>query len=103
MNISLTAISILWAISDFIADRKNRSDESIDPKKDSSAWRNALDVQGNRSLWVSLFSELKQLSCDSRAEVRNSAVQTLCKALSILGTHFSLEIWDACFENVFPS
>lgn len=88
MNISLTAINLLWSISDFIAKehvnyqekRLGKSTISVDKFVDGimkDAIETAIDKQlginspilseeSFESLWIGVFNELRQLGTDSR-------------------------------------
>jgi len=72
VNTSLTAIGLLWTIAD-----QDSGGDSID-----------------RTL-----SKLVMLASDSRAEVRNAAVNTLFSCIVGRGGSFSPERWERCFSE----
>jgi hypothetical protein len=75
VNTSLTAITLLWTIAD-----QDRGSESID-----------------RALF-----RLVNLASDTRAEVRNAAVNTLFSCIVGRGALFSPARWESCFsETIF--
>jgi hypothetical protein len=73
VNISLTAIGLLWSIAD----------------QDSNSW--SID----RAL-----TELVLLSSDNRTEVRNCAVNTLFSCIVGRGQGFTVEQWEACICQI---
>lgn len=125
LNISLTAVGLLWTMTDFIA--KGLLNESFEEKEtgvgsivkqiDSekmedqahSVPNNARDrpyVDGvdYEKLLFSVFSLLQNLGADERPEVRNSAVRTLFQTLGTHGQKLSKRMWEDCLWNyVFPT
>eukprot|EP01114_Cavostelium_apophysatum_P016981 TRINITY_DN4944_c0_g1_i2.p1 TRINITY_DN4944_c0_g1~~TRINITY_DN4944_c0_g1_i2.p1 ORF type:complete len:1482 (+),score=384.90 TRINITY_DN4944_c0_g1_i2:202-4647(+) len=146
LNISLTAINLLWNLSDFVA-RENSSEfahkgsptssllspRGLPPKGKVDALvdelirqaiATAVEKQLNGvtsptlprpgfnqeqksyafdTLWFSVFTQMKQLGTDGRAEVRNGVIQTLCKSLTTHGELLSTQIWNSClWKIVFP-
>lgn len=120
LNISLTAIGLLWTTTDFIAKRILHvpSDEKesgiLDGEKtemqmnDVSNGMNGLPPSLNSAdhekLLFSVFSLLQELGADERPEVRNSAVRTLFQILSSHGQKLSKKMWeDSLWNYVFPT
>ena len=88
LNISLTAINLLMAVADFIANETRLSEgEQSQP----SPFNN---------LWESVFNELKQLGSDSRYEVRNCSAQTLFKTVTTHAALFSANNWENIIRKV---
>lgn len=126
INISLTAIGLLWTATDFIAkglvrrlgEEKSETefiskhhdsweafqDEHIGPG-DSTANHEIVKTSGidwNRLLF-SIFSILEKLAADERPEVRNSAIRTLFQTLGSHGQKISGSMWEDCLRiYVFP-
>nr|XP_043614780.1 protein MON2 homolog [Erigeron canadensis] len=117
LNISLTAIGLLWTSTDFIAkglyegfieDGKGEGPEHNNGKKieltggtikkvdqeDSSTI-----VAEHEKLLFSVFSLLQNLGADERPEVRNSAVRTLFQTLGSHGQKLSKSMWEDCLWN----
>jgi hypothetical protein len=100
INISLTAINLLWNLSDYIAKEsvlsgrnngnQQHNNDNVDPSINSSLY----------SLWFPLFSEMKRLSADERYEVRNCAIQTLFKTITTHGLILGKEAWEDCIWKV---
>lgn len=129
LNISLTAIGLLWTATDFIAkglihgpvEEKETGISDLDsfPKKmdGEKAEEQALDISDNLNdqtplinivdsdkLLFSVFSLLQKLGADERPEVRNSAVRTLFQTLGSHGQKLSKSMWEDCLWNyVFPT
>ncbi|KNA25395.1 hypothetical protein SOVF_006550 [Spinacia oleracea] len=117
LNISLTAIGLLWTTTDFIAkghirlssgqsekaDSEKREEVTTDSTKvDSQA--SIFNVVERDKLLISIFSLLQTLGADERPEVRNSAIRTLFQTLGTHGQKLSTSMWEDCLWNyVFPS
>ncbi|KAL5138824.1 Benzyl alcohol O-benzoyltransferase [Glycine soja] len=124
LNISLTAVGLLWTMTDFIAkgllngpfEEKEAGVGStvkqIDSKKMEDQTRISNNVRDQASvdgvdfekLLFSVFSLLQNLGADERPEVRNSAVRTLFQTLGTHGQKLSKSMWEDCLWNyVFPT
>ncbi|XP_020087242.1 protein MON2 homolog isoform X3 [Ananas comosus] len=129
LNISLTAISLLWTATDFMAKGLVKSaaqeaelvsdvepvkgqektyetyeDEAIGHPTDGNAsqvpMKSAVD---HKKLLFSVFSILQRLGADERPEVRNSAIRTLFQILGSHGQKISRIMWEDClWQYVFP-
>ncbi|XP_010256047.1 PREDICTED: protein MON2 homolog isoform X2 [Nelumbo nucifera] len=117
LNISLTAVGLLWTTTDFIAKglqvqagEKDLGmlDIQFTPRKiDSENMEgqvpliNAVDCD---KLLFSVFSLLQKLGADERPEVRNSAIRMLFQTLGSHGQKLSRTMWEDCLWNyVFPT
>ncbi|KAL5702278.1 hypothetical protein ACHQM5_027513 [Ranunculus cassubicifolius] len=130
LNISLTAISLLWTTTDFIAkglvhghlDEKEtetianlrssplQNGEKIvqkgirDTNEESDDKVQVLDTFHREKLLFAIFSLLQKLGSDDRPEVRNSAIRTLFQTLGSNGQKFSRSMWEDClWKYVFPA
>ncbi|XP_050143388.1 uncharacterized protein LOC126619152 isoform X1 [Malus sylvestris] len=124
LNISLTAIGLLWTTTDFIAkglmhgigEEKETgiSDVQLDgekPKEQASDVSDnvndqapLLNVVDRDRLLFSAFSLLQKLGADERPEVRNSAIRTLFQTLGSHGQKLSKSMWEDCLWNyIFPT
>lgn len=120
LNISLTAIGLLWTATDFIVkglahwtqedfvtDPKNYEDK-VEPTLDSheevnDANQYSITVERDKLLF-SVFSLLHQLGADERPEVRNSAIRMLFQTLGSHGQKLSRSMWEDClWSYVFPT
>lgn len=98
MNISLSAIQLLWKLSDFVLKKmKSTTDSEINIGANDESVKD-IDI-----LWMNLLEELSLHCSDRRPEVRNSAHQTLFRTMSLNGKRFKLNSWNECIWNViFP-
>ncbi|KAF8874390.1 hypothetical protein CPB84DRAFT_1817905 [Gymnopilus junonius] len=87
-NIALTAAaSLLWSVSDAIQSKRKNVDEEPEYSE----------------LWMFLLLEVLGLCTDSRAEVRDGAIQTLFRTMQLYGATLSPETWEQCIWKVtFP-
>ncbi|KAI4378915.1 hypothetical protein MLD38_016333 [Melastoma candidum] len=125
LNISLTAIGLLWATTDFIArgisygpsEERGREEATVDDQYDGEEkWEKthaastrdsvpalSMTADDYNKLLFSVFSLLMRLGADERPEVRNSAVRTLFQTLGSHGQKLSRHMWEDCLGNyVFP-
>ncbi|KPM11199.1 MON2-like protein [Sarcoptes scabiei] len=109
LNVSLSAIGLIWNEADFLFTNQNLILESIEryAKKGHKFISIDLPFCDNltplQSLWISLFKNLSNLCTDSRLSVRKSSVQTLIATLSKHGQSLDYKTWKAIFFYVlFP-
>lgn len=128
LNISLTAIGLLWTTTDFIAkglihghgEEKETVISDVHPilkqldgeipkeqtmnVSDANDQSPMLNIVDSDRLLFSVFSLLQKLGADERPEVRNSAVRTLFQTLGSHGQKLSKSMWEDCLWNyVFPT
>ncbi|XP_042513144.1 protein MON2 homolog isoform X2 [Macadamia integrifolia] len=129
LNISLTAVGLLWTTTDFIAKGlihghaeereigipttqsipkqrrpEEREEQSIYSNNEADDQVPLVDVIDHNKLLFSVFSLLQQLGADERPEVRNSAIRTLFQTLGSHGQKLSRSMWEDCLWNyVFPT
>ncbi|KAL2456123.1 ARM repeat superfamily protein [Forsythia ovata] len=120
LNISLTAVGLLWTSTDFIVkgllhgteedtetDQRNSEkgeEHTLDLDNEVIARTSLLNFVDGDKLLLSIFALLQQLVADERPEVRNSAVRTLFQTLGIHGQKLSKSMWEDCLWNyVFPT
>ncbi|KAL6528116.1 hypothetical protein OROHE_015066 [Orobanche hederae] len=119
LNISLTAVGLLWIATDFIVkglmhstNEKNVTDQRNYDKQEEPApdshdkvTETAYfpDAVEHDKLLFSVFSLLHKLGADERPEVRNSAIRMLFQTLGSHGQKLSKSMWEDCLWNyVFP-
>ncbi|GAN02041.1 protein MON2 homolog isoform X3 [Mucor ambiguus] len=114
LNISLTAVGLLWNLSDFIQTRRidlgkesTQAEEKID--KDSINIDLTLSNEDESNpktysiLWMLLLLQLSHTCIDWRPEVRNGANQTLFRTITMNGHVLGPHLWNACiWEVLFP-
>ncbi|GJW24696.1 protein MON2 homolog isoform X1 [Tanacetum coccineum] len=117
LNISLTAIGLLWTSTDFFAkglvegapeetgretlEHKNggKIEQSGITAKKVDQQDSMITVAEHEKLLFSVFSLLQNLGADERPEVRNSAVRTLFQTLGSHGQKLSKSMWEDCLWN----
>ncbi|KAG2305536.1 hypothetical protein Bca52824_034187 [Brassica carinata] len=122
LNISLTAIGLLWTLTDFIAKglhhepliEKGSGFNNVDTTpqqtngegvEDSNKpdYEARIQVVNHEKLLFLVFSLIQKLVADERPEVRNSAVRTFFQILGSHGNKLSKKMWEDCLWNyIFP-
>ncbi|KAE8010084.1 hypothetical protein FH972_006478 [Carpinus fangiana] len=129
LNISLTAIGLLWTATDFIAkglvhgpggeketgildvhsipkqmDGEKTEELALNISYTANEQSSLINIVDCNKLLFSIFSLLHKLGADDRPEVRNSAVRTLFQTLGSHGQKLSKSMWEDCLWNyVFPT
>lgn len=105
-NISLTATSFFWSVSDFLQRQTERF--SIESHVDAFVTEETLakltkdkdpSVSQN-SLWLLLLLRIVDVTTDSRSEVRNNAIHTLLRILDAYGQQLTPKAWRLCLNRV---
>ncbi|CAO3644476.1 unnamed protein product [Cunninghamella echinulata] len=118
LNISLTAVGLLWNVSDFIQTRRltlinesgskddvDLNDEIIskDTMTIDSTITDNESPQVLNTLWMLLLLQLSRICIDSRPEIRNGAIQTLFRTIIMNGNILGPRLWQAyLWEVLFP-
>ncbi|CAN6858526.1 unnamed protein product [Brassica oleracea] len=122
LNISLTAIGLLWTLTDFVAKglhhgslmEKESGLNTVDTTpqqtivegvEDSNKpdYEARIQVVNHEKLLFLVFSLIQKLVDDERPEVRNSAVRTFFQILGSHGNKLSKSMWEDCLWNyIFP-
>lgn len=113
LNISLTAVGLLWNLSDFIQTKRQElaklEHSTGDVKIDTSSLNIDTPLDGDESiatlstLWMLLLLQLSHICTDWRPEVRNGANQTLFRTIMINGGVLGPELWRAVtWQVLFP-
>ncbi|CAG8510749.1 17383_t:CDS:10, partial [Dentiscutata heterogama] len=118
LNISLSAIGLLWNVSDFIQTKRADLEKTQENHgKDVNAiTKNAVIeqeieriIKGDltshtmNALWMLLLIQLSRICSDSRPEVRNGANQTLFRTVDMNGSVLDIQTWHTCIWQVlFP-
>ncbi|XP_066601178.1 protein MON2 homolog isoform X2 [Prorops nasuta] len=105
LNISLTAVGLMWNISDYFY--QNQEKLCISLRGDSSAvfpdFPGTTNMPPFDKLWMCLYARLGDLCVDSRPAVRKSASQTLFSTISAHGSLLRQPTWQAVLWQVlFP-
>jgi len=104
LNVSLTAIGLLWNIADFFHQNREKIKQDLkDLKLDFSSIKMEKEKENLKPfdcLYMCLFSRLGDLCTDERPAIRKSASQTL---FHTLGTHANIleeSIWSSILYEV---
>ena len=101
LNISLTAVGLLWNLSDYFYQNQDSLKTAIiaEPKilPDLPGYKE-MCVFGK--LWMCLFSRLGDLCLDSRPATRKSAGQTLFSTIAAHGSLLATQTWQAVLWQV---
>lgn len=95
-NISLTAIGLLWSMSDYIHQNENKIQAEVTKATESV-------ILGPSKLWMYLFGKMGTLCMDGRPAIRKSAGQTLFSTLSAHWSNLSPHtLSQVMWEVLFP-
>lgn len=104
LNISLTAIGLMWNISDYFYQNQEKLRSSL--TSDSQVFPDFPGVPNMPpfdKLWMCLYARLGDLCVDSRPAVRKSAGQTLFSTIAAHGALLHNQTWQAVLWQVlFP-
>ena len=104
LNISLTAVGLLWNLSDYFYQNQDSLKTAIiaEPKilPDLPGYK---EMSVFDKLWMCLFSRLGDLCLDPRPATRKSAGQTLFSTIAAHGSLLAVSTWQAVLWQVlFP-
>uniref|UniRef100_A0A6A7FWF1 Protein MON2 homolog n=2 Tax=Hirondellea gigas TaxID=1518452 RepID=A0A6A7FWF1_9CRUS len=105
LNISLTAIGLMWNISDYFYQNqeKLRASLSSDGGPAFPAFPGLPNMPPFDKLWMCLYARLGDLCVDGRPAVRKSAGQTLFSTIAAHGSLLHNSTWQAVLWQVlFP-
>lgn len=104
LNISLTAVGLMWNISDFFYQNQEKlcqalsGDSTVFPEFPGTPNMSPFD-----KLWMCLFARLGDLCVDPRPAVRKSAGQTLFSTISAHGGLLQAPTWQpVLWQVLFP-
>ncbi|KAF2706729.1 hypothetical protein K504DRAFT_384984 [Pleomassaria siparia CBS 279.74] len=106
LNMSLTTITFFWNVSDFL---HSRSDLSVLPSlfgsvRDQGEVRHTVQLHSQEgtipALWLQVLMNLSTVTTDNRAELRNSAVQTIQRIFENYVDRLSSDAWMLCLRTV---
>uniref|UniRef100_M4D0I4 Protein MON2 homolog n=1 Tax=Brassica campestris TaxID=3711 RepID=M4D0I4_BRACM len=127
LNIGLTAIGLLWTLTDFIAKGLHHGcqvekgsgfsnvdtspqqtngegvEEHVVSNSNKPDFEARTQIVNHEKLLFLVFSLIQKLVDDDRPEVRNSAVRTFFQILGSHGNKLSKSMWEDCLWNyIFP-
>ena len=102
LNISLTSIGLLWNISDFFYQNREKIAKELESDLSESD-RKKLGMPAFDSLWMCLYTKLGQLCVDQRPAIRKSAGQTVFSMISAHGSLLHKDTWQkVLWQVLFP-
>lgn len=112
LNVSLTAIGLLWNVADHLyQNKKNIEKEKFDFVSEKDAPNLAFIYESVKqsnlnhydSIWMALFSKLSEICIDPRPAIRKSACQTLFATITTHGDILESSTWQAVlWQILFP-
>ncbi|XP_061394820.1 protein MON2 homolog [Musca vetustissima] len=104
LNISLTAIGLMWNISDFFNQNQDKlMSAQVDDSTILPDFPGTVKMPQFDKLWMCLYAKLGELCVDSRPAVRKSAGQTLFSTISAHGSLLNPPTWQALvWQVLFP-
>ncbi|THX90037.1 hypothetical protein D6D05_00832 [Aureobasidium pullulans] len=107
LNISLTAITLFWDVSDFLVKQEvvsglNELTSGIAEERLVLGHERIVtkSKESRPAQWVLLMYRLTDIIADERSEVRNSAFQTLLRIFKNHSTDFSNPAWQLAIETL---
>uniref|UniRef100_A0A1L8DV77 Protein MON2 homolog n=1 Tax=Nyssomyia neivai TaxID=330878 RepID=A0A1L8DV77_9DIPT len=104
LNISLTAVGLMWNISDYFNQNQGKLSQTV--TDDSTVFPDfpgTLTMPHFDKLWMCLYARLGDLCVDDRPAVRKSGGQTLFSTISAHGNLLNPPTWQAVLWQVlFP-
>lgn len=106
MNVSLSAINLLWAAVDIFGKEVRSSPLQSRGSYPGNAIRQhrlSIEESPRSSTQTHLFyliNVLQELSLDKRPEVRNSGIRSFFAALVSYGSKFCLDEWNQCLADI---
>ncbi|XP_055644206.1 protein MON2 homolog [Toxorhynchites rutilus septentrionalis] len=104
LNISLTAVGLMWNISDYFNQNQEKLSQTVcDDTSVLPDFPGTLNMPHFDRLWMCLYARLGDLCVDPRPAVRKSAGQTLFSTISAHGNLLNPPTWQAVLWQVlFP-
>lgn len=112
LNVSLTAIGLLWNVADYLHQNKLKIEsEKLEfaSEKDAPSlsfiyeFVKQSDSNNYDSIWMALFAKLSEICIDPRPAIRKSACQTLFATITTHGDILELRTWQAVlWQILFP-
>lgn len=104
LNISLTAVGLMWNISDYFNQNQDKLSQNVgDEVSVLPDFPHTLNMPHFDKLWMVLYARLGDLCVDPRPAVRKSAGQTLFSTITAHGSLLNPPTWQAVMWQVlFP-
>ncbi|XP_013148970.1 PREDICTED: protein MON2 homolog isoform X1 [Papilio polytes] len=102
LNISLTAVGLMWNISDYLYHNRDKLSAALASDPVCPELPHHADLPPLDKLWMCLYIRLSELCTEARAPVRRAASQTLFSCIGAHGTLLSKPAWRALLNVLFP-
>lgn len=112
LNVSLTAIGLLWNVADYLHQNKQKikgETQEFNNEKDAPnlafiyEFVRQSDLDNYDSIWMALFAKLSEICVDPRPAIRKSACQTLFATITTHGDILEIRTWQAVlWQILFP-
>ncbi|KAI4912534.1 hypothetical protein J4E90_005939 [Alternaria incomplexa] len=106
LNMSLTAITFFWNVSDYLQSRTDLS-SLVEVVTQTSGKNDVEDAVSTHSregktaaLWLQVLLNLSSITTDERIEVRHSAIQTIQRIFENCSDQLSSEVWLLCLRTI---
>ncbi|KAF2856071.1 hypothetical protein T440DRAFT_550467 [Plenodomus tracheiphilus IPT5] len=106
LNMSLTAITFFWNVSDYLQSRSDLSSLVImlETTQQTNEIRHVVSTRSQEghipALWLQVLLNLSAVTIDNRTEVRNSAIQTVQRIFENYAEQLSSDAWLLCLRVV---
>ena len=106
LNVSLTAVTLFWNLSDFLrVSMSEETDEFVSKTELTSVPRidrltSAAESGSATATWMILQRRLALLTADDRADVRNGVIQTVFRIIGNCGDQMLPNMWLYCLNQV---
>ncbi|KAF1817218.1 hypothetical protein P152DRAFT_426890 [Eremomyces bilateralis CBS 781.70] len=105
LNMSLTAISFFWNVSDFIHEHVH--DEELETYTSTETGEELIrtlhqtsDKSSSAAIWLMLLLRLTTVAHDEQPEVRNGALQIILRIIQNVGGELSPSTWTLCLRCI---
>lgn len=112
LNVSLTAIGLLWNVADYLHQNKEKIEQATLQFNNEKYAPNLVfiyelvrqrNLSNYESIWMALFTKLVDICADIRPAIRKSACQTLFATITTHGDMLDLATWEMIvWEILFP-
>ncbi|XP_061380307.1 protein MON2 homolog isoform X3 [Danaus plexippus] len=99
LNISLTAVGLMWNISDYLYHNRDKLSAAL---VNESVPDVQPDLPPLDRLWMCLYIRLSELCTEARAPVRRAASQTLFSCIGAHGSLLGRPAWRSLLAVLFP-
>ena len=105
LNVSLTTITLIWNVSDFLLGRSTRDELDKMAIRIKEADEFEEEIQGavresTSAQWLLVLLRLQNIASSSHKEVRKAAFQTVCSIFKNNGEQLTPATWDLTLRSI---